>query len=253
LIGWVAEHGRPIHIAPFDLDSSTLGLYSENEGIKCLVAVPIPIQLSSPLSGDREAPQLFGVLMCDSKKAFSFSKIQVKHLEELAPAIGRLVFWAHRPQPMQEGDSSWSSFTSRTQRLADAIGLNSIEVLRIRMSNLDSIEEKLGVSVALQRSEQFVRLLQQALPPHFPVTKLASAELLIAVDNMMSTFFQNKIKVLAERLTEHDVPFTINTTVHRSTGAGSLKGKSIDIDAVLRQPVLTVHSNQSVVSGGRRA
>ena len=253
LIGWVAEHGRPIHIAPFDLDSSTLGLYPENEGIRCLVAVPIPIQLASPLSGERDAPQLFGVLMCDSKKAFSFSKIQVKHLEELAPAIGRLIYWAHRPQPTQEGDSSWSSFTSRTQRLADAIGANSIEILRIEMTNLETIEEKLGVSVALQRSEQFSRLLQQALPPHFPVTKLASAELLVAVDNMMSTFFQNKIKVLAERLNEQGVPFLINTTVHRSTGSGTLKGKHLDIDAVLRQPVLAVHSNQSVVSGGRRA
>lgn len=255
LLGWVAEHGRPIHISPFDLDSTSLGLYSENEAIKCLAAVPIPIQMPTALGVDRQAPARFGVLMCDSKKAFSFTKVQIKHLEELAPIIGRLVFWAHRPQPTAEGDTSWSSFVTRSQRLSDAIGVTSVEILRVQMSNLQQIEDVVGVSAAITRSEQFVRLLQQALPPHFPVTKLASAEVLITVDNMMSNFFQNKIKILAERLTEESVPFTIQITSHASNAAiarGS-KDKKLDIDAVVRQRMLAVHSNQSVVSGGNRA
>jgi hypothetical protein len=255
LLGWVAEHGRPIHIAPFDLDSTSLGLYSENEPIKCLAAVPIPIQIPSALGVDRQAPAQFGVLMCDSKKAFSFTKIQIKHLEELAPIIGRLVFWAHRPQPTAEGDSSWSSFVTRSQRLADAIGVTSVEILRVQMSDLQQIEDVLGVSAAITRSEQFVRLLQQALPPHFPVTKLASAEVLITVDNMMSNFFQNKIKILAERLAEGAVPFNIQITSHAQNASHvrSPKDKKLDIDAVVRQRMLAVHSNQSVVSGGNRA
>ncbi len=255
LLGWVAEHGRPIHIAPFDLDSTSLGLYSESEPIKCLAAVPIPIQMPTSLGVDRETPARLGVLMCDSKKAFSFTKMQIKHLEELAPIIGRFVFWAYRPEPTSEGDSSWGSFVARSQRLSDAIGSASIEILRVQMSNLQQIEDGLGISAAITRSEQFVRLLQQALPPHFPLTKLTSAEVLITVDNMMSSFFQNKIKVLAERLMEGSVPFSIQITSH---AAGAVHGnghkeKKLDIDAVVRQRMLAIHSNQSVVSGGNRA
>lgn len=119
LLGWVSENSRSIHVAPFDMDSSVLGIYSETETLKSLAAVPIPMPAENP--NDRN---FSGVLMCDSKKAFSFTKLQIKHLEDIATLISRLLYWTvfkkRRPQPSRRGIASsrrppnWETLSDRT-------------------------------------------------------------------------------------------------------------------------------------------
>jgi len=59
LIGFVAKHGRPLHMARFDRSALTIGIYNQEVDIKSLYACPIP--------NDN------GVLFIDSKTYYEFS------------------------------------------------------------------------------------------------------------------------------------------------------------------------------------
>jgi hypothetical protein len=189
-------------------------------------------------------------LVCDSKKSYSFSKLQVKHLEDLSAEISRLLFWAFTKKSAAVAESSWEAFLARTERLAGAIGLESIELLRVELLSYPGLEAALGTTMAVQRCDQFVRLVQQAIPPHFPLTKLPGGDLIIAVDNMMSSFFQNKIRNLADHLSDKHHAFAIEILPHSARAA---RVRTLDLDAILRQPSLTTKAAATVSSGGKRA
>jgi hypothetical protein len=244
LLGWVSENSRSIHVAPFDMDSSVLGIYSETESLKSLAAVPIPMPAEN--SNDRN---FSGVLMCDSKKAFSFTKLQIKHLEDIATLISRLLYWTVFKKEATSTESSWDSFLTKTSQLGDAIGQDSIEIVRVHTETFAELEAAHGISVAVQHSEQFVRLIQQALPPHFPMVRLPNGDILIALDNMMTAFFQNKIRTLANHINEHAKPFGIRV---QNFSARASRGRAFDIDAILRAiPALSTSSVTKVVGGNR--
>jgi hypothetical protein len=255
LIGWVAENLRPIHVAPFDMDSSTLGIYSDSEAIKSLVAVPITLP-TEKADGRAEC----GVLMCDSRKAVSFSKQQIKQIEEIALQVSRLVFWSLVRKETSVTETTWQSFSYRAGQLAEAIGADSVEVLRISIQNFSDLEATIGLSATVQHTEQFMRLVQQALPPHFPVIRIPNGEILVALDNMMSAFFQQKIRSLAARPAEAAQSgqgasaFSISILPHSAKQA---RMRTFDIDTLLKQPptVAAVASPviTSKVVGGSRA
>jgi hypothetical protein len=253
LLGWVAQHGRSIHVAPFDLDSSTLGLYSDAEAIKSLVAVPIPMP-SGESEGRISSPTPAGVLMCDSRRAVSFTKVQIKHLEDLAVQVSRLLFWALVKRDTTSVESSWESFRLKLDQLADAIGAQSIEIIRISVATFAQVERECGVSAAVQQSEQFMRLVQQALPPHFPLVRLPNGDILIALDNMMSAFFQHKLKTLANHLNSGARPFSVSL---QGFPARLARAQGFDLDLILQQrPSAAATSTKaapSVVVGGNRA
>ncbi len=58
LVGWVYKEQRPLHVNRFDHDSATLGIYSEDVGIRAFLAVPLPDRL--------------GVLMVDTRDRHGF-------------------------------------------------------------------------------------------------------------------------------------------------------------------------------------
>lgn len=233
LLGWVAENCRSIHVAPFDMDSTGLGIYTESEPLKSLVAVPIPMPTENP-----NTRTFSGVLMCDSRKAVSFTKVQVKHLEELATLISRLLYWTTFKRETTSTENSWDSFLTKTNHLGEAIGHESIELVRITVDSFAELEAGHGVSLAVQQSEQFVRLIQQAVPPHFPLVRLPNGDILVALDNMMTTFFQNKIRTLANHLNEQVKPFIIRI---QNFSAKACRTRGFDIDTILRAtPASTV-------------
>ena len=242
ILGWVAENGRPIHVTPFDMESSTLGIYSESEHLQSLVAVPILVP-----SAERQCRGTSGVLMCDSRKSPSFSKSQVKQLEEIAVLVSRLLFWALFKKTSTAHESSWDSFATRIAQLTEAIGARSVEVLRLSVSSFGGIEEVHGITFAVHQSEQFARLVQQALPPHFPMARLPIGEMIIALDTMMSPFFQNKITSLARHLNDQGAPFQV--AIKSFSAKGSL-GDACDIDQILRSPVSPYMTK---AAGGSRA
>lgn len=251
LLGWVSQHGRSIHVAPFDLDSSTLGLYAEREPLKSLVAVPIPM----PVEGGDErvnSPQPTGVLMCDSKRSVSFNKVQIKLLEDIAIQISRLLYWALVRDEVTTVESSWESFRFKLDQLADAIGSQSIEVVRVSIDTFVQTENDHGVSSAVHQSEQFLRLAQQALPPHFPLVRLPNGDIVIALDNMMSTFFQHKLRTLANHVGTESRPFSVSL---QSFPARATRAQGVDIDCILQQRPSAVKTStkSTIIVGGTRA
>lgn len=186
LIGWVAKHARSIHVSPFEHDSRTLGVYSVDQHLKSFIGIPVLFQLSS------EQP-LCGVIACDSKKAFAFSKLQGKLLEEFSHEVSRLVCLAHSQTRSSQHEQTWEGFLHRAYQLSEALGMNSIEVMRLRPSNFDELERAVGSAHAVDAALQIERLIQQALPPHFPLLKLPNGDIIIVVDNMMTSFYETKI------------------------------------------------------------
>jgi len=245
LLGWVAESGRSIHIAPFEMDSSTLGLYTDAEALRSLVAVPISICFES-----HEHRHHHGVLVCDSKKSFSFTKSQLKSIEDIGLEISRLLYWALGKHEESSTNSSWEEFISRSNQLGEAIGFSSIEILRISLDGFYALEYRAGVTTAIQQSEQFLRLIHQTLPPHFPVVRIPNGDILIAVDNMMSAFFQNKVRTLANHLNNEGKPFSISVQTCPSRAS---RQQGFSIDAILRESAAVMINNSTKVVGGVRA
>jgi hypothetical protein len=209
LLGWVADHGKPIHLTPSTLSSSAVGIYANQEAIKSLIAVPIPIKQGDSGTEARS----FGVLMCDSLVSASFTKPHVKLLDEIAAHTARMIQWVQGAMQTSRGEASWDLFKEKTHQLGEAIGHSSVEIIRISMTSFAQLEATIGISAAVQTTEQFIRLAQQALPPHFPLTKLPSGEILVAVDNMMSSFFRQKLQTLADRLSSPQKPFAITFSI----------------------------------------
>lgn len=267
LIGWVAEQGRPIHLSPCDVGASALCIYRDQDtdqsAIKSLVAVPIAtdnvlrqsqvLRTSSglntpPLASCGLPTGSCGVLMCDSTRVECFTNSHVRILEQFASMIQRLLCWAQKASQGAQVETSWELFKQKTSQLGEAIGHSSIEIIRIKLESLRDLEVIAGVSLAVQLSEQFTRLAQQSVPPHFPCTRLPDGDVLLAVDDMMSAFFQQKLQSLANHLSSTDRPVRINIECYRAKLA---PGGMCNIDATLQQKPFAVKTSANI--GGIRA
>ena len=244
LLGWVADQGRPIHLAPYEVGSSSIGIYVDSQPIKSLVAVPIPVNSNGSGHGDAAC----GVLMCDSLKPDGFNNSHVKTLEQFAAHTHRLINWIQQVLQGAQVETSWEFFKQKTADLGDAIGHDSIELLRVRIETIKELEAISGISGAVQQAEQFVRLAQQALPPHFPLVRLPHGDIVIALDNMMSGFFQQKLQSLAQHLNTADRPLLISLESYRS----ALNGSGLfNLDATLQQKPVSRKISSNI--GGVRA
>jgi hypothetical protein len=195
LIGWVAKHHRSIHVSPFEHDSRTLGTYNADQQLKSFIGIPVFL-------GTPDAPQaaLGGVIACDSKKAFAFSKLQGKLLENLAAELSNIVRLRRRPAQAPKAEISWAEFLNQGTILGHTLGMNSLEVVRVRTKNFEALEMELGSARAIELFDQVHRLIQQTLPPHFPTYRLPSGDLVILLDNMLTSFYENRIVAICDHL-----------------------------------------------------
>ncbi|MFO0415792.1 MAG: GAF domain-containing protein [Pseudomonadota bacterium] len=250
LLGWVADQGRPIHLAPCEVGSSAIGIYVDNEPIKSLAAVPI----FTHRPGTSIDGNACGVLMCDSLRPDGFTNAHVKILEQMAAHIQRLLIWVRQMVQGSQLETSWDIFKQKCRELGEAIGHDSIELLRVKLDTLHELETKGGLTPAVQLAEQFLRLAQQSLPPHFPIVRLPHGDIVIALDNMMSGFFQQKLQSLAQHLHSQERPLSISLESYR---AALTLGGQCNIDATLQQqPVSrkvsgTDHKSSLVTRGTR--
>ena len=196
LIGWVSKHRRAIHVAPFEHDSRTLGMYTDDVAIKSFIGVPVLLDRLAR-SGSGVA---CGALVCDSKKSYAFSKLHAKMLDELAGQIASTIHFAEALLARRGSDNSWDGFMTQAHQLSDALGLTSLDVLRLRLTEYAKLESEIGTQAAARLTEQVTRLVQQSLPPHFPIYKAPNGDLIVVLDNMMTAFFENKIKAVCERV-----------------------------------------------------
>ncbi len=197
IIGWVAKHHQLIHVSPFEHDSRTLGMYRSDQKLKSFIGIPIPVDFSGSDAAQR-GPS--GVVACDSKKCYAFSKLQGKLLEDLAYEVANTLRLSLLCLNRQGCDLSYEDFLKRAKGLAAALGRNSVEVLRVHPDNFDDLEQEAGTSRTVAFLEQIYRLIQQALPPHFPLHRLPNGDILIVLDNMMGAFYQNKISAFAQHV-----------------------------------------------------
>lgn len=212
LLGWVAEQGRPIYLSPCDIPNHSLALYAEHETIRSFAAIPIDCAEADP----SQELELHGVLMCDSLGNDAFSSSTIKMLEHMAKLCQQLITWSSRANRSHHVESSWEIFKQKTSQLGEAIGSDSVDFLKIRIKSFQELESSAGVSEAIKQSEQFLRLIQQALPPHFPIARIPSGEIIVSVDNMMSTFFQQKLQNLASHLNSATKPLVISIERYHS-------------------------------------
>ncbi len=200
LIGWVAKHGRSIHVSPFEHDSRTLGVYTVDQELKSFIGIPVPLPFLDSQKSSKTA-SLSGVVACDSKKSFAFSKLQGKLLEDLSQEVShtvKLLLAAVRPE--ETFGRSYREFLIRGEELTVALGMGSVEVLRIRPTNFDIAERALGAGRSIELLDQTYRLIQQAIPPHLPSLRLPQGDLVFIVDNMMTSVYENKIRALLPRI-----------------------------------------------------
>lgn len=195
LIGWVSKHARSIHVSPFELDSRTLGIYSRDQQLKSFVGIPIQLDQLPPSRSIGS-----GVVACDSKKSFAFSKLHIKLLEDLAAEIANTTQLLMVYSWQGQIDIAWQTFIRRAEELSAALGFQSIQILRLKLTNFSQLERILGTAACLALNEQLFRLIQQALPPHLPVVRLVNGDIILCIDNMMTSFYENKIRALCERV-----------------------------------------------------
>ncbi|NLF24832.1 MAG: GAF domain-containing protein [Deltaproteobacteria bacterium] len=195
IIGWVAKHRQPIHVSPFEHDSRTLGMYKSDQQLKSFMGVPIPLRL------DNRSHETCGVLGCDSKKSYAFSKLQGKLLQDLAIEIAHSIKLSRMHLDQNRADISWAEFLERGQAVVDTLGVGSIEVLRAVPVNFPSLEADLGTGACIELVDQIYRLVQQALPPHFPVIRLPNGDIIMVLDNMMGAYYESRISAITNRVT----------------------------------------------------
>lgn len=191
LIGWVAKHSRSIHVSPFEKDSKLLGIYGADQGLKSFIGIPVP--LSSP---GRQAAPVAGVIACDSCKSFAFSKLQGKLLEELACEVSNLIRLHSELRRNNRRQDCWQDFLRGTIGLAESLGRDSLEILRLRLKNFDTLEKELGTPDCLEMLNQVYRLIRQAIPEHFPLLVLSNGDIVAALDSMASSFYESRIRAL---------------------------------------------------------
>jgi hypothetical protein len=186
--------------------------------------------------------------MCDSLRADGFTSAQIKILEQFAAMIPKLLSWVHKAGQGAQVETSWEVFRAKTLQLGEAIGHSSVEILRIRLESLQELESHGGVTLAVQLSEQFVRLAQQAIPPHFPCVRLPDGDVALALDDMMSGFFQHKLQALASHLSSAGKPLEISIECYRAKLSGN---GHCNIDLTLQQQPVSIKSSANL--GGVRA
>ncbi len=190
LVSWVVQNAKPLHMSRFAHSSKVLGYYDREITVGSVVAVPIQVGQAA-----------IGVLICDSDSPEGLTQLHGQLLSELAHQANALVELSNKPtEKTSVIDSSWHQFTDRSQQLIAALGISSVEVVRISLDNFDAIEATCGCSAARELYLQLGRLIEQSLPPPFPMTAHPTSGYLITVDNMMTSFHENRIIAIAQHL-----------------------------------------------------
>ncbi len=190
IIGYVARHRKAIHISPFDKDSKHIGIYYTDEKLKSILALPIVLDNFSDQTG---------VLLCDSKKAFAFSKLQCSILNKLTGQISTLYNLSSLVTPTAK-KQDWASFIKKSEKIIDTLTPNCVDILRMKLTNLEDAEAKIGSGKIIAVTEAIERLMIQCIPPQSTTFKLPLGDIVIILDNMMTGHIEKKILSIVKRV-----------------------------------------------------
>jgi hypothetical protein len=87
----------------------------------------------------------------------------------------------------------WREFSFGVEQLVSMLGREAVEILRIRVTNADSVLHKVGGAEWCRLFDSFTRGIRDILPPHYPVIVLPHGDLVAATDEALTGFFVAKI------------------------------------------------------------
>ncbi len=192
-LGWVLKNNRALHISPFERDSRSLGVYTRNEKLKSLLAVPLRVETEN-------FGRVQGIVFCDSKKSFSFSKLHQKLLNDLTREIANTTeLHLQKENSKSEHCYNWDEFYTEALRLQDHIGMSSLELIRIQFSNLHELQKNSLLPDFFERTQSLQRLIRQSIPEAYPIITLPSGDVLVLVDRMFSSLLTGRISAIVEK------------------------------------------------------
>lgn len=190
IIGYVARHKKAIHISPFDKDIKHIGINYTTQKLQSILALPIILDAYNDKTG---------VLFCDSTEAFAFSKNQCALLNELTGQITNFYRLYNLNKPNTK-KLDWNSFIKKSNEMISVLKPNCVDILRIKLSNLEEIEAHLGTGKTITIIEIIERLIAQSIPPESTMFSLPSGDIVVILDNMMTGHIENKILAIIRRI-----------------------------------------------------
>lgn len=193
VIGWIAAQNRPRLYT--DPSKQSYSVY-RTTSVRSVIGFPVA------LNGAR------GVVAFDSLKAYAFGKRHLTTLRDLSLEVSETLTTNVRAQ-LAMRPSSWESFVKRGERLLEALGGDGVEMIRVQILNDTELLAAYGREVWEESQDRLLRLIEQTLPPHFPICRVPDGDIAILVDNLMSSFFKKKIETVAKDLPETRRPFRL--------------------------------------------
>lgn len=190
IIGYVARHKKAIHISPFDRDSKHIGINYTQEKLQSILALPIIID---------EYNDKIGVLFCDSQKTFAFTKEQCLILNALTSQITS-IYELHKLTQTTTNKSDWNTFIKKSNKMIATLKPSCVDILRIKLSNLEEIEAHLGTGKTISIIEIIEKLIAQSIPPESTMFRLPSGDIVVILDNMITNHVENKILAIVRRI-----------------------------------------------------
>ena len=198
LIGWVARNRELLHVSPFEGSSTTLGTYRKDVSLKSLAACPVYLERDQ-----YRVEEQVGVLVCDSKKSYAFSKVQLKLLQEFALQFSRTL----RPHLGKDAHFSqrfcWDDFCDRAESLWQYNHPSNLSFVRMRVENR-ALAPYLSENPdrSLTSIDQLYQMILMSLSDKTAALFLPNGEMCFVLSNSNATKFTNKIN----RILEEQVP-----------------------------------------------
>jgi GAF domain-containing protein len=191
-IGWIALHAMPLNISTVQDPHEFSEVYEQEVEIKSFFGIPLIIP------GEYSA---VGVIACDSRKERAFSRVNVGLIEHLAAHISDLLL-NQRLGALRATSSSnsWDDFIQKVEELVGALGKDGVDIIRLSSLNFVEIERLHGLQRAVDLVEQLEALIQQSVPPQFPLFRLPNGDVIVALDKMMLHFVKTKIAEVLKSL-----------------------------------------------------
>ncbi len=199
-VGWIAKSHKPANVSPFSNTSRSLGFYHYDCPVQSIFGLPI-ISETTDLYSSEVTP----VLYCDSEKAGFFTPELEAYLQKACRLISSIMDLERNSNANKIENLDFAEFYSRAEKLLNKLGASSVEILRLRLVNSSDLEKEVGFPQALSIFQRMQRLIQQVLPPNYPVIHSPSGETIIVLDNMMSAFYENKIRIIASQISPENV------------------------------------------------
>lgn len=216
-VGWVAQQRSTVHLPSLECGTESLGYYIKDEGVRSFAGFPINLPDSD----------LCGVLTLDAREPDAFCVSELAAGADLAQLISLSIC----QQTVNEVTSSrmlWVSFVERAVALGASLGLEALDLLRVKLLPFTELEKNLGTYQALKSFDQALQLLENSLPNQFPIFRLPSGDILLLVDGLMTRFFEDKIRLLLSEVSSKNGIQPVTSTqsnVHSSLLLGFNRSK----------------------------